>query len=330
MPSEEVRHINNKPEVDPQQGITKKGNGTEESPHKESKSTPPTSEPVKKDKAKRKGGKSKKVKSKRRKYVSSSDDSSSDGEVSSSDSDSSDSSDEWVSESEDEDAEYFDPIEAQQDNKLPKNLDKFAKKYFIEYLKPDHMKKVREGCEIPDSKAFVVPKLENDWREAMGDDKASKAIMGNDRNMVNIQNTLMGAMGPISEIWVTLDMFMKKGRAAQVDLPFLISFIEKAIICLGQTNVHLNYYRRLPIVTKLMGNPRKAQSLLKKNSKKLKGRKLLGTKFQKIVRKSLKKKREAKELKKSLFNENKPFQGRPSVGTSAGGRSEYRSQVSGL
>ena len=61
----------------------------------------------------------------------------------------------------------------------------------------------------------------------------------------------------------------------------ILEMIEKGIICIGQANVHLDYYHRLPIVAKIIGNPKKAQSLLKKNSKKLRGKKLLGTKFQK-------------------------------------------------
>ena len=79
------------------------------------------------------------------------------------------------------------------------------------------MKKVRDGCDISDSKACFVLKLENDWREATGDNKASKNIIGNDRNRLNIKDTLMGTIGPISEIWVTLNNFTKKETAAQVD-----------------------------------------------------------------------------------------------------------------
>ena len=101
----------------------------------------------------------------------------------------------------------------------------------------------------------------------MVDDKSSEAIMGNDRDMVNIQSTLMGAISPISEILVTFRQIHDKracstGGSASLDFPG-----RKEIICLNQTNVHRNYFRRLPIATKLMGNPEKAQSLLKKNSK---------------------------------------------------------------
>ena len=195
------------------------------------------------------------------------------------------------------------------------------------------MKKVKDECPLPESKAFMVPKLEEDWQEALGDENKSKALMIQDRATENIQNTMMTAMGPLSKLWIKLDNIMKNGGRGEANLQAMLEMLEKTIICIGQANVHLNYYRRLPIVAKLMGNPKTAQSLLKKNSKKLRGRKLLGTKFQKIVKKSLKKRNDAKELKRSLDStERKPFQNRPSTSIQFEGRrpNEYRSPLAGL
>ena len=50
----EVRTVINKPEVDTQQGVTKKRSEIDKYPLKDFKTTQPTSQPVHKDKAKRK------------------------------------------------------------------------------------------------------------------------------------------------------------------------------------------------------------------------------------------------------------------------------------
>ena len=51
-------------------------------------------------------------------------------------------------------------------------------------------------------------------------------------------------------------------------MPNMLELVEKAIICLDQTNVRTSYYGRLPLVAKLMGSFPKAQTLLKKKLKK--------------------------------------------------------------
>ena len=118
-------------------------------------------------------------------------------------------------------------------------------------------------------------------------------------------------MGPFSKIWAQLDRCQKQGGKHEVDLPTMLKDLEKRLICLGQVNVQLNYYRRLPIVAKIMDSGRKAQKILKKTSHKLKSKKLLGKKNQAIMQKTIKKKKEAKELKKSLiftsYGNRKPF-----------------------
>ena len=92
-------------------------------------------------------------------------------------------------------------------------------------------------------------------------------MLKQDRNFENVQTTLLASMGPISEIWKELDEVRKKGGQGYCDLSRMLELLEKAIICIGQANVHLNYFRRLPLVAKLMGSFGKAQKLLKKNRK---------------------------------------------------------------
>ena len=118
-------------------------------------------------------------------------------------------------------------------------------------------------------------------------------------------------MGPFSKIWAQLNKCQKQGGKHEVDLPTMLKDLEKGIICLEQVNVQLNYYRRVPIVSKIMDNDKKAQKILKKTSHEFKSKKLVGKKFQTIMQKTIKKKKEAKELKKSLiftsYDNRKPF-----------------------
>ena len=67
-----------------------------------------------------------------------------------------------------------------------------------------------------------------------------------------------------------LDGIRKGGGKGYCDLPHMLELLENAIICIGQAYMHLNYFRRLTLVAKLMGSFGKAQKLLKKKSKKMK------------------------------------------------------------
>ena len=65
-------------------------------------------------------------------------------------------------------------------------------------------------------------------------------------------------------------------------MPSMLKQIEKGIICLGQAKMLLKYYRRLPIVTKIIDSEKKAQKVLKnhhKSSHRMIGKTLLGSKF---------------------------------------------------
>ena len=57
---------------------------------------------------------------------------------------------------------HFDPVDKKIIHKIPRNLDKFVKKYFTTYLNPDAMAKVKEDWPTPSSSAFNIPKLDED------------------------------------------------------------------------------------------------------------------------------------------------------------------------
>ena len=103
------------------------------------------------------------------------------------------------------------------------------------------MKKFKEKSPVPKSKAFVIPKLDDDGLEFFGDDKQNVALVKQDRAFENIQATLMTAMGPLSQIWMILDSYRRNGCKGEANLHEMLELLEKAVICIGQTNVHASY-----------------------------------------------------------------------------------------
>ena len=245
------------------------------------------------------------------------------------------SSDEWDSLSSSDDSDYapFDPVDETPERKVPKSLEKFIDKFFNNYIKPEHMQKIKETSPVPDTQGLKVPILEDDAMDLFGEDIQKGLLLKQDRSFQNIQNTLMTTMGPLSELWTKLEHVRKHGPDENEDiLPILLEWLQKAVVCIGQTNVHINYYRRLPLVAKLLGSFNKAQSLLKKKSKKMKSKRLLGKKFQQIVAASLKRKKQARELKQSIFKapaEKKPFRQGPSD-RYKGAEGQQRSPLAGV
>ena len=121
------------------------------------------------------------------------------------------------------------------------------------------------------------------------------------------------------------------GAKVTMIYPHMLELLEKAIICIGPANIHLN--NKVTICDKINGKFWKSTEVAKKKLKKMRSRKLLGRKFQSFMHRSLKRKREVRELKKSLFlsTDKKPFRGGPS--TTSGqkyGEGQYRSPLAGL
>ena len=106
------------------------------------------------------------------------------------------------------------------------------------------MTKVKEHCPTLSGAAFYIPKLDEDWKEVMDEDKKNFPMLKQDRAMERVQSCLMTAMGPFSKIWAQLDRCQKQGGKHEVDLPTMLKDLEKGLICLGQVNVQFNYYRR--------------------------------------------------------------------------------------
>ena len=94
-------------------------------------------------------------------------------------------------------------------------------------------------------------------------------------------------------------------------LPDLCELFEKMVIALGQVNVAINFHRRWPILSNMMGDGKRAQSILVKEEQTLKEdpEDLFGKEFDKALGDLVKRKRDSKELKKALHQPSKPFRG---------------------
>ena len=288
---------------------------------------------------KEKGKKRKKKVSKQRRRVQilSSDSSESD-RYSSDSSDSSSSSSDSETESKTKKAkkspyEMFNPYGESKAFALDDNLASFLKEYFSKYLDDETMAKVLENCPVPDHDNLSVPKLDEYWLEIFSPDKRNIPLIKSDKSLVRVQNALMRTMGPLGQMWTKVDKVMKREIPADdLCVEDIIKWIEKTVICIGQINVQLNFFRRLPLIAKITGEVKTAQKLLIDNPEKLDGKKhLLGRKFKKVVHKTIKKHKNNSELRKCLNSAQRgsyrPFRAGPSAnGNGSEGKFSFRGE----
>ena len=267
----------------------------------------------------------KKKHKKQKKYEFSTSDSSASSTLSSSDNSGSD-SDHESAENRKQSYAMFDPLEHEKEFTLETNLQDFLSKYFSKFLDEATMSKVLEGCPFPSCEALQVPKLDEEWKDILEGDKRNVPMLKTDKNLSRIQGALMRSIAPLAQFWTTLDKAAKNRiQNKEVDLNETIKLIERTVICLGQVNVQLNYFRRLPIIAKVLGDTKKATEMLAKNADILDGRRnLLGPKFHKVLKKKIKKRESNKELTKAFKPVQKvsfrPFRGGPSTSQGVGGR----------
>ena len=224
--------------------------------------------------------------------------------------------------------DMFDPDENNNSVKLQPHMGKFLAKYFHKYLEDSKMKQVLEDIPLPENPGLSVPKMDEEWAELMKENNADY-ILKNDKNLARIQMSLMRAMAPVCLLWTEMD----SRKRQTCDNPFsneeVVQLFEKVIISLGQTNVAINYFRRLPALSKMTGSTKKAHKLLTKNGDILDGEKeLFGEEFDKAINESAKKRKESRELKKSFGDfrrSRRPFRGSP-AGAQTSSRGRYTSR----
>ena len=58
---------------------------------------------------------------------------------------------------------------------------------------------IKDDCPLPKGEAFIVPKLDDDWKEYIDEDKKNIPLLKQDSAMERIKAMRMTAMGPTSK-----------------------------------------------------------------------------------------------------------------------------------
>ena len=166
-----------------------------------------------------------------------------------------------------EDYEHFNNQELDETFKLPSNLSKFAGRFagrhFEKCVSNDIMNKMLEDCKVPENEVFKAPELDQEWGDVLEEDRKGYAIKKWDANLVRMQDAVNKTMGPLSSIWTKIDAIKKNKGESHLDLEDTLESIEKAVICVGQANVQIKYFRRLALVSHMVtGNAKKASKML--------------------------------------------------------------------
>ena len=267
----------------------------------------------------RKRSKSKKLR--KRKYSSSSGDSSPETpakrgkkkkhkKAASSSSSSSESSSSSSGESDSDDAHEYENFEIVSEKdmykwKLPKGLAKFVNKHFEEYI-PDSDLKDQVLTELPiPANIDSVKKLDDFLKDLLKEKRKF-----NEQNLDNIfekfQQKILDAMGPLSKLWSILAEANKaKEDTVQISVAELLQYVDKTIITLGASSNNITYHRRLNVLGSIMNSQYQVKTMLKEKAELLQkhDNELFGKKFRNYITKTLKAKKETKEI----FEVKKPF-----------------------
>ncbi|VDI12579.1 Hypothetical predicted protein [Mytilus galloprovincialis] len=140
-----------------------------------------------------------------------------------------------------------------------------------------------------------------------------------DKAFVSIQTKLIDTMGPLGNLWMLFEDIrskIDKGRddsSAQahvdnVDFRHILDLLEKTICLVGQSNVAINYQRRLSILQRINNqDSKKARSLLRDKQECLakNDKHLFGNEFKEELKEWSKTKKEASEMALALGGKKK-------------------------
>ncbi|XP_071080813.1 uncharacterized protein [Haliotis cracherodii] len=158
------------------------------------------------------------------------------------------------------------------EQELSNELLDYAHEHFNHYIKDEVItKNILEGCPTP--KGFVPLELDEEWSDML-EEKRFTAAKSVEAGLGKIQSRLLNVMGPLGQVWQTVDKIRDKG-GEEIDVNAFLNLVEKTVCLLGQANVATTFYRRLNILTKLMKSQKKAQKFLSKNEKKFSDKKAL-------------------------------------------------------
>ena len=218
---------------------------------------------------------------------------------------------------------------------LNASQNKFISEYFSTWLSDETVKQsVLKPNPVPEHDSLTVLKLDDEILDLLP--QASKLHVTHfDGSFKRVQRKMLDSMGPLGKLWHKLESVARKGGGS-LDAKKLLSLVEQTVLVLGQTNVLINFNRRVNILARFLKDNTKASKLVQGNASLLKKNEsqLFGKAFHKALYKRAKGHKYSKEIKNELAprsdfrgrsNNRRPFRARsqPTAGRGSYNKSGY-------
>ena len=197
----------------------------------------------------------------------------------------------------------FDPLAGASKNDwhLSSGQQNYVNKFFTDYVGDTALRKtVRKRNPKPTHSVLKALPLDQDMVGLLPS-QAKSPVNSTDGGMRRIQGVLLDVMGPLGKLWAQLEKIMDSGKkSCKVDK--LLKLAEQSVLLVGQTNVIINYNRRLNVLSRFLKNPKAAHEILKQNEQTLKTNKttLFGPGFYKALHRRAKGTKQSREIRQHL------------------------------
>ena len=166
-------------------------------------------------------------------------------------------------------AGFFNPMAELNKNEwhLSNGQSKFVAKYFLEYMGETAIKQsIKKSNPMPNHAALLAPTMDTDILGLLTP-VAKIPAASNDGSFRRVQSKLLDVMGPLGKLWQNLDALSTeaKGGKVKTNVKKLLELADQSIVMLGQTNVLINYNRRLNILARFLKDNKAAGELLNAN-----------------------------------------------------------------
>ena len=138
--------------------------------------------------------------------------------------------------------DMFDPIASKKADQthLSANQSFYINKHFGRFIVRGTIKsQILEESPVPAHEMLVVPKADEAFVNLV-----PSRVKPTDKALAYIQARSLDTMGPLSALWKIFHKFKKRG-AGELDLDVLLDLPQKSVLLVGQTQVAVNYHRRL-------------------------------------------------------------------------------------
>ena len=214
------------------------------------------------------------------------------------------------------------PEEAQNNWEVPKEMAKYAKKYFEKYVCDKELKdSITFNSPVPTN----LPKVKNmdDYFVELVEDQRKKKKIALVDTFKKLQSKILTIMGPLSKVWYTVGESLA-GGSREFDVDEMSQYIDQTILLIGQALNSVFYSRRMNVLIGVGTENVKAKNTLKNQASLLEedSKELFGKSFRKHMVATAKAKKESKEIyRKSRANNSDkgPFERAPHYRTRMGG-----------